>query len=700
MSAVCVNPKPGHGIAEPLLSQQSASHVCQTPHVVKINYSVENFRRLSWATVSREVGFSCRLPNDVFEDARRLAGPKLMLMLIGAVVGFLGLLASSKAVLPHLKAALEDSRGAPLHLKAAPVDFASLRGVSSYVKAGPCHVEIPELGTMQGTSSPMMQHFLGIPFGVAARFEPPEPAPPWKPAILDAGAYRPACMHPSGPRAEGVSEDCLYLNVFRPPNAAAHEKRPVLLSLHGGGYTNGAGSDTTPEDVGDLVLEHNVVVVSTNYRLGVFGFLGSDALRSSKDGTTGNFGTQDQALAFNWVRKHISHFGGDPHNVTVIGWSAGAASISVHLTAPSSRGLFQRAIMMSGGFANWAALPMIAAEEVFATVIKCLGCAQGDRACLMAKTAAETMNCGGGQWYGPVVDGSFLPKSPFEAALGGDSAVDYTVPIIIGSALEDKLVDIGRHADVAKLRRVIAAELGHGSSESNQTSTVDLDEALRLYPLQSYADHPEIFHSDWSPAYWAARQMLTDRDFTCVMREVATQWSLKGKAKAFLYNWRQPQLFSAEQIKAMKADSDQNDARPLGGACFPCPGVGHGSDLAFLFKNDQKVNVRIIESGNLLSVRLQSFYGNFAWSSQPHDFAPLEGGAIDPMGPQAPVGALAAFGQQASDSLEATYLPRWHQYNEDNAMEFSAALTHEVEKHRSEVCSFWASHPKRGGLNV
>jgi hypothetical protein len=288
----------------------------------------------------------------------------------------------------------------------------------------------------------------------------------------------------------------------------------------------------------------------------------------------------------------------------------------------------------------------------------------------MAKTAAETMKCGEGYWYGPVVDGVFLPKSPFDAVSIGDGSVDYTMPIIIGSALEDKLLDIGRHADVAKLRTVMAAELGHAGIESNQSS-MDLDEALRLYPLQSYADHPEIYHADWSPAYWAARQMLTDRDFTCVMRKVAAQWSVKGKAKAFLYSWRQPQLFSMQQISAMKSSSDKNDATPLGGTCFPCPGVGHGSDLAFLFKNDEKVNVRVIESGNLLSVRLQSFYGNFAWSSQPHSFVPLEG----------------------RPGLEATDLPWWRHYSEGNAMELSAALTGEVEKYRSDICDFWAAHP-------
>jgi len=323
--------------------------------------------------------------------------------------------------------------------------------------------------------------------------------------------------------------------------------------------------------------------------------------------------------------------------------------------------------MMSGGFTDWAALPMEAAEGAFASVTKCLGCAQGDRDCLMAKSADDVMKCGAGQWYGPVVDGVFLPKSPLKAVEVGDDAVDYAVPIIIGSALEDKLMDIGRNADVTKLRNVVAAQLGHGGSDGDQGSVVD--EALRLYPLAFYADHPEIYPTGWSPAYWAAREMFADRDFTCIMRKVAAQWSLKGKAHAFWYSWAQPQIFSTRETSVMKTKSDLNDAKPLGGSCYPCPGAGHGADIAFLFKNDEKVKVDT-RSRIFLSVELQSFYVDFAWSAHPHH-ASLEG----------------------RTNLEE--LPLWHQYHEGNAMEFLEGLTHEVKSYRAEQCDFWSAHPSR-----
>lgn len=545
------------------------------------------------------------------------------------------------------------------------VSSSALAGL--YLRIIPSHVEIPELGVVQGVLYPSSRTYRGIRYGVAKRFEPPEPSPAWKPATYDASLYKPGCMHGGHQGPEGISEDCLYLNIFTPLWGVGDKNHPVLLWWHGGGYTLGASSDTAPEDVHVLVDTHNLVVVSANYRLGVFGFSGSEKLRSLKDNSTGNFGMQDQALAMTWVQKYISNFGGNPHQVTVIGWSAGAASISVHLTAASSRGLFQRAIMMSGGFTDWAALPMSAGESAFASVVKCLGCNMGDRACLMEKKAETVLNCGIGGWYGPVVDGVFLTKSPLDAAVAGDDIVDYSVPIIIGSALLDKLYDIGIHADDARMRSTIAFQMAVSKDDAV------VDEAMKLYPLDTYMDHPEIYPMSWSPQYWATREMFADRDFTCVMRSIAARWQQKGKSSAYWYSWVEPQVFSEEQLKALMLKSEQNAQAPNGGNCYPCPGAGHGADLAFLFENADKVDLSQAHNGRgglLLSDRLQNFYVDFAWSADPNN---------------APIFANA----------DSEVLPKWYPYRIGNAMEFVAAASHEEDHYRAERCEFWDAHPKK-----
>eukprot|EP00931_Biecheleriopsis_adriatica_P051104 TRINITY_DN29613_c0_g1_i1.p1 TRINITY_DN29613_c0_g1~~TRINITY_DN29613_c0_g1_i1.p1 ORF type:complete len:654 (-),score=76.83 TRINITY_DN29613_c0_g1_i1:60-2021(-) len=541
-----------------------------------------------------------------------------------------------------------------------------------YLRVVPTYVDIPELGAVRGVVYPEARVFRGIPFGVAQRFEVPEAAASWKPETLSAEENGPTCMRPTGVRPDGISEDCLNLNVYTPTKwALSSELNPVVVWFHGGGYTLGAGSDTAPEDASELVWNHKVVVVTSNYRLGVFGFSGSAHLRSSKDNSTGNFGIQDQRLALDWVRRYIRNFGGDPQRVTVMGWSAGAASISVHLTAPKSRKLFQRAIMLSGGFTDWAALPMSAAEYAFGNVAECLGCEKSDRACLLSKSSEEMVKCEQGQWYGPVVDGVDLPISPLDAIEKGDDSVDYSIPIVIGNALDDKLVDIGRHANASKLRSYLRTEVLGAYGEDT------VEKALQLYPLSIFSDYAtEYFPSDWSPAYWVARTMGGDRDFTCVSRKTAKRWYQKG-GEAYWYNWMQPQLFPKGRMRQLRQSSDANDAKASSGSCYPCPGAGHGADLAFLFENPSKVDVdgRIVE-GSILTDTLQSLYVNFMWSTNSS---------------RPDVGHT-----EAGTSLLDVKLPDWHQFqtSSGNAMRFAAGASGEVHHYREAECEFWDAHPK------
>ncbi len=162
--------------------------------------------------------------------------------------------------------------------------------------------------------------------------------------------------YPEDAPAERSSEDCLYLNVWAPRRA---KKLPVMVWIYGGALRNGSAS--TPLYAGRPARAHDVIVVTFNYRLGVFGFLAHPELTRSHDSFIRAFGLQDQLAALGWVKRNIAAFGGDPDRVTVFGQSSGAISISVLAATPLAKGLFQRAIAQSGGlFEPMQILPELA----------------------------------------------------------------------------------------------------------------------------------------------------------------------------------------------------------------------------------------------------------------------------------------------------------------------------------------------------
>jgi para-nitrobenzyl esterase len=192
--------------------------------------------------------------------------------------------------------------------------------------------------------------FKGIPFAEAPagdlRWRPPVPAKPWT-VTRDATVFGPPCaQNSSGSMLKGSSEDCLYLNVWT-PEWPAKSPLPVMFWIHGGG--NYGGTASTGNFDGESLARHGVVVVTANYRLGIFGFLAHPELtRESPHHASGNYGLMDQILALQWVRDNIAHFGGDPRNVTIFGQSAGAVDANVLTTSPLVKDLFQRVIAESG----------------------------------------------------------------------------------------------------------------------------------------------------------------------------------------------------------------------------------------------------------------------------------------------------------------------------------------------------------------
>ncbi|MFC3593318.1 carboxylesterase/lipase family protein [Novosphingobium piscinae] len=210
-------------------------------------------------------------------------------------------------------------------------------------------------GAVAGTSVHGIDVFRGIPFAAAPtgpnRWRSPQPAAPWK-GVRVAQDFAPDCMQTPSPTSEAPlrttpSEDCLYLNVWKPAAAKKGAKQPVLVWIYGGAFIRGGSSPASYD--GTAFARAGIVFVSFNYRVGRFGFFSHPALSAEAGKPVGNFAMEDQVAALKWVRANIPSFGGDPAKVTIMGESAGGTAVINLLTMPSAQGLFRGAIAMSGG---------------------------------------------------------------------------------------------------------------------------------------------------------------------------------------------------------------------------------------------------------------------------------------------------------------------------------------------------------------
>jgi len=293
-------------------------------------------------------------------------------------------------------------------------------------------------GRVQGVvDSTGIATFKGLPYAAPPvgprRWRPPQPVEPWT-GVRAADRFGPRCMQarPFGDmvfRSEGMSEDCLYLNVWT-PQAEPEAGLPVLVYFYGGGFVAGDGSE--PRYDGTSMAREDVVMVTVNYRLGVFGFLVHPGLtEESPDDASGNYGLLDQQRALEWVQQNIRSFGGDPERVTIAGESAGSMSVSAHLAAPGSEGLFARALGESGALLGTTPLPSRDdaeengrrfTDQVGADSLRALRAFSSSRLLeLAAKPDAPR--------FGPVVDGNFLPTPPAEVYGAGEQA---DVPLLVG----------------------------------------------------------------------------------------------------------------------------------------------------------------------------------------------------------------------------------------------------------------------------
>lgn len=392
-----------------------------------------------------------------------------------------------------------------------------------------------ESGTLAGVRPASLPHgaaFLDVPFAAqpvgGLRWKAPQPAPHWA-GVRAATEEGPACPQaPSGwlPEMLGVrqlrtDEACLNLDVWTPALRKA-EKLPVMVWVHGGGNVEGAPYWPA---MGEELARHGVVVVSINYRLGVFGFLTSPALDAeSAHHVSGNYGLLDQVEALRWVRRNVGSFGGDPERVTVFGQSSGSYDICSLMASPVAAGLFQRAILQSGPCVDGVFATARQRESEGVRLAQDLGVANGpgalakmrampaERVLRMAEKDAQLP-------MDPVVDGWFFTEQPAVTFEYGKQA---RVPVIVGGNANEVSIFASplvggksyRPSTVAEYRQWLRKQFG-GNAE----------QVFAAYPARSDGEARQAFEA-----------MYTDFDFDFGSRLLAAEMARAGQ-RAFLYDF-------------------------------------------------------------------------------------------------------------------------------------------------------------------
>jgi para-nitrobenzyl esterase len=458
-------------------------------------------------------------------------------------------------------------------LAAETLNVWAAESVGPMISASSKTVIETESGKVRGYISRGVYVFRGIPYaeptGGVNRFQPPVKVKPW-PGTRSCLTYGPACPSGLNVREDGDNaprgdednfllyrtggwqrgEDCLRVNVWSPGPATTGHKRPVMVFMHGGGYTGGSGNDLLSYDGENLARRHDVVVVTHNHRLNVFGFLNLAEIGGERFAKSGNVGMLDNVAVLEWVRDNIASFGGDPGNVMIFGQSGGGGKVSHLMAMPAAKGLFHRAVIESGATLR-SGSPETASKTASALLQELnIPASQLEKiqsvstvALITAQAAAlrrlGTSRPGGG--WGPIVDGKVIPAHPFDPAA---PAVSRDVPMLIGTCLNEMVNGV-----------------------DNLEMDTFTDQELLSRVSQRYGDHAgkiiEAYRKEYpkdSPfGIWAALSAATIRQNSVTQAE---RKAAQGGAPAYqyIYAWRTPAL----------------DGRP---------GTFHSSEIAFVFDN-------------------------------------------------------------------------------------------------------------------
>ena len=390
-------------------------------------------------------------------------------------------------------------------------------------------------GKVQGRVHDGVNEFLGIPYAAPPtgtnRWSYPHRHPHWF-DVLQANKVPPHCFQSVFGVTRG-QEDCLYLNIWS-PNLKPEKPLPVIVWIHGGGFTVGHSYETTPGE--RLAKRGNVVVVSINYRLGALGFMAHPALSSEANGASGNYGMRDQIFALQWIQKNILPFGGDRFNITVVGESAGGMSVCNLLTSPYSQGgHFQKAIIESGPC--FSSYPDLASMEKIGVEMQAkLGCNEDESAektvvCMRSKTPEQILAAmppdpgmvfGDSVYWMPNIDGQVFYEQPWKSLQSGSFE---RVPVINGNnANEGSLMVMFGHE--YQLRR-LKAEQYPDRIRFLVRDDEKVKKVLARYPLENYSD-PET----------ALATVMTDQTFAC--QEKWTTDAIAKYAPTYSYYFSYP----------------------------------------------------------------------------------------------------------------------------------------------------------------
>jgi carboxylesterase type B len=430
-------------------------------------------------------------------------------------------------------------------------------------------------GAVRGTVTETYRTFGNIPFAAAPvgenRWKDPRPVTPWQ-GVRDATRPAPLCAQNSqlGQPSSQV-EDCLYLNVTTPAKDS-HKPRPVMVWIHGGGFTAGAAS---MYDARWLATKNDAVVVTINYRLGVFGFFGHPGLPGS-----GTFGIADQQAALKWVQRNARAFGGDSRNVTIFGESAGGLSVCAQLASPRAAGLFAKAIIQSGpcglslpGNGNGGAFTGVwrTRTDVEQQGVGTLGCA--DLTCLRAQPVDKLLTVHE-QFASPAYDTAVLPIDPVVAQRTGRM---HRVPTLVGSTHDEMTL----FAALFWPERV--PEAGYRALLVGLFGEDDADRIAARYPVNGNDDARDEI-----------AEVLTDRSWACPTH--LTRKELGRHARVSGYEF---------------ADQDVPMIFPL--PPFPDYKAYHGSELLMLFD----LGAPLTPEQRKVSDYMIAAWGRFARTSDP-----------------------------------------------------------------------------------
>ncbi len=442
----------------------------------------------------------------------------------------------------------------------------------------PSYVNAPA-GCFQGTIEQGVRSFKGIPYAKPPvgdlRWKAPQPVEKIK-GVYKAIKYGPMCVQfmnsGFGEEAGMGSEDCLYLNVWTPLKA---KKLPVLVFVHGGG--NAVGSSTESYYTGIHLAQKDAVVVSMNYRLGIFGFLAHPALTGeSKHHSSGDYALLDIIQALRWVKQNIEAFGGDPDHVLLFGESAGAINTCCLVTSPLAKGLFSAALMESGS-CLYIRQTQIDAEKTGKDIAERLGCENHKdvAACMRSKSVQDIIDATKDLFTditktpGPHVDGWVMPQPPDTAFSTGKFN---KVPVLAGANKDDALAFIQtlKMDTPEKFRQYM-------TWWANQLS-VKPDDLITLYDPNEYKDLKDAY-----------AQFLTDLFFVCPQRKILTIVSKQG-LPAFQYEFSY---------------------------FFPgTAGPIHGAELFYVFGTFYRPTLPDAQD---LSDAIQKYWINFAKSGNPNE---------------------------------------------------------------------------------